>query len=49
MALLILMYALTSGAVALATLRECDDPRLDRQWQLVPPKWDCHIKRTTFR
>jgi hypothetical protein len=50
MALLVLMYALTSGAVAVATLnRDCDDRRLERHWNLVPPGWDCHIKRTTFK
>jgi hypothetical protein len=49
MALVVLVYAFTSGAVAVATLNKCDDQRLERHWQIIPPSWDCQIKRTTFR
>jgi hypothetical protein len=37
----VLVYALISGGVALSTGRDCSDKGLVREWNFVPPRWDC--------
>jgi hypothetical protein len=37
----LVVYALLSVAVAVATIDKCQDMGRGKQWNLVPPRWDC--------
>ena len=37
----VLVYGLVSGGIALSTGRKCSDKGLAREWNWVPPRWDC--------
>lgn len=39
-ALAVVVYALISVAIGMATLNDCDDFP-DREWRLFPPGWEC--------
>jgi hypothetical protein len=39
--IVVVVYALLSVSVAMATIDKCEDRGQDREWNLVPPRWDC--------
>jgi hypothetical protein len=39
LSLLVLLYAFTSGAIAVASADRCGDA--PKRWELVPPGWVC--------
>ncbi len=42
--IVIVVYALLSLSIAMATIDKCDDRGLGREWNLVPPRWDCTVR-----
>jgi len=41
LAVLVIMYALTSGSVAIATSDKCGGYNNAKEWQYLPPRWVC--------
>jgi hypothetical protein len=40
--IIVLVYAIVSGGVALTTGRDCSDRGLVRaSWNIFPPRWEC--------
>ena len=37
----IVLYGILSLGIALSTGRKCSDKGQDREWNIVPPRWDC--------
>jgi hypothetical protein len=37
----VVIYGLLSAGIALSTARECGDKGQDREWNIVPPHWEC--------
>jgi hypothetical protein len=37
----VVLYGLLSLGIALSTGRECGDKGQDREWNIVPPRWEC--------
>lgn len=39
--LAVVIYGLFSLGIALSTGRDCSDKGLQREWNVVPPRWEC--------
>jgi hypothetical protein len=39
--LVVIVYVLMSGAIALATSDKCGGVDATRHWSIVPPRWEC--------
>ena len=39
--MIVVVYALVSGAIAINTVDACGDDGADKHWSLVPPEWVC--------
>ncbi len=44
LALVVVVFALYSLAVAWSTEGDCDPFGGDKTWQVMPPKWECHTR-----
>ena len=44
-ALVVLIFALYSAAIAWATVNDCDDYQ-GKTWQVLPPEWECTGQRS---
>lgn len=41
LAIAVILYALASGAIAVATAEDCGTYNAQKEWQLLPPHWEC--------
>ena len=44
LAIAVMLFSLYSGAIAWATIDDCDD-YAGRTWQVLPPEWECTGQR----
>lgn len=41
LAIVVILYALASGAIAVSTAEDCGSYNAHKEWQLLPPHWEC--------